>query len=288
MIGPALAAVVVVFLATGAQRRLPPALATWMITVLAVLGSGAAVIGAGVVSLSWLAAMPWLAERVGWCRSFAAAHDAPPAWLGALATAALAAMLCAVTLAVWRDRRRHNDVGPPGVAVLALDEPVAFAAPGGAITVSTGMLRRLDAGERRALFAHERSHAAHHHHRFLRIVQVTSTAAPFLWHLRHRIRFATERWADEDAARFVGDRCVVARAIAHAALATAAPSTVRLGLATFGVVDRVQALLADEGSIGTPPAPAVVAVAVAVVVGLAGSGFQAHHFLAVAGHVCGL
>ncbi len=52
------------------------------------------------------------------------------------------------------------------LAVLDDPAPVAYAVPGrpGRIMASTGLLRALDAGERRAVLAHERSHLRHRHH----------------------------------------------------------------------------------------------------------------------------
>ena len=288
LVGPALGAILVAFISTAAQRRLRPSVAAWTITILAVLASAAAASGAAIVSMPWIVRVPWFADRLGWCRSFASAHDAPPGWLGALATGALVAMLATGVRALWRDRRARRLAAPPGVSVLASDEPVAFTAPGGGITVSTGMLGRLDADERRALFAHERSHARHHHHRFLRTVEVAAAAFPFVGHLRNRVRFATERWADEDAARHVGDRLIVARAIARAALATMGEPAANLGLAEFGVVERVQALLDDDDTTAAPSMPGLLAGSVAVAGGLAGSSVQLHHLLGLAGHVCGL
>lgn len=288
LMGPALGAVVLAFAASGAQRRLRPAVAAWTITILAVLASTAAAAGAAVVSMPWIVRLPWLADRIGWCRSFASTHDAPPAWLGVAASGALAAMIGAGARALWLDRRMRRLAAPPGVSLLASEQPVAYAAPGGAITVSTGMLSRLDADERRALFAHERSHVRHHHHRFLRTVEVAAAAFPLVGPLRDRVRYATERWADEDAARHVGDRLVVARALARAALATLDEPLPNLALAEFGVVERVEAMVDGDVTASGPSTPGVVAGAMAVVGGLTGSGVQLHHLVGLAGHVCGL
>lgn len=171
------------------------------------------------------------------------------------------------------------------VAVLPDAEAYAYALPArrhdraaaqhsapGRIVVSTAMLARLDSRERRALFAHERAHLAARHHRFLLAVQLAARANPFLLPLRTATEFCTERWADEDAARAVGDRRATARAVGKAALITRrAPLP---GLASFAapgpVPRRVAALLGP-----VPPArswpPALTPAGVAALVAAAGT-----------------
>ncbi|MEV0115260.1 M56 family metallopeptidase [Streptomyces sp. NPDC050844] len=155
------------------------------------------------------------------------------------------------------------------VAVLTDDVPYAYALPGGLrggrrgrIVVSTGLLAGLQPPERRALFAHERAHLAARHHRFLLAAQLAARANPFLRPLRTSLTFTTERWADEDAARAVRDRRVVARAIGKAALASgtgsgagATPAPTLAGLAAPGPVPRrVAALLAPAPTARIRPA----------------------------------
>lgn len=156
------------------------------------------------------------------------------------------------------------------------------------MVVSTGMLGVLDAQERCALLAHERSHLQRRHHRYLRIAGWAGAAVPVLRPLEAHLRFATERWADEDAVVAVGDRRIVARAIARAALAgTRAPTPAVLAMAGTGVTARVQALVSE------PSAPRVAAVAplagaTATLAGITGSSVQLHHLFAFGAHVCGL
>ncbi|MEU6352604.1 M56 family metallopeptidase, partial [Streptomyces sp. NPDC047072] len=91
--------------------------------------------------------------------------------------------------------------------------------------VTTALLAGLRPAERRALFAHERAHLAARHHRFLLVVRLAACANPFLRPLRTAVSYTTERWADEDAARTIGDRRTVARAIGKAALASGGTPT---------------------------------------------------------------
>ena len=69
-------------------------------------------------------------------------------------------------------------------------------------------------------------------------------AMPVLAPLNARLRFAVERWADEDAANEIGDRALVACAIARAALASQSTPRLGLAIADAGVVERVQIMLA--------------------------------------------
>jgi hypothetical protein len=134
--------------------------------------------------------------------------------------------ICARTL--WRHRRvargaRRALAGLPTrfVVVLPEEKPYAYAIPGGPrdrVVVTTALLRGLTSPERRAVFAHERAHLTAGHHRHLLAVRLAARANPFLRPLRTTVVYTTERWADEDAARSVGNRTVVARAIGKAAL----------------------------------------------------------------------
>ena len=104
----------------------------------------------------------------------------------------------------------------------------------------------LAAPERRALLAHERAHLAHGHHWHRGAVTLAVAANPLLAPLRPAIVYATERWADEDAAAQVGDRRHVATALARVALMGRAPAPgLRLALAAQAVPARVSAMLAQ-------------------------------------------
>jgi Zn-dependent protease with chaperone function len=108
------------------------------------------------------------------------------------------------------------------LALLDGDAAVAYAVPGPhrRIVVSTGMLRHLSAGQRRALLAHEESHLRHHH-RYVQLGRLAAAANPLLRPVSRAIDLAVERWADENAAGEVGDRRTVALALATAALPSA-------------------------------------------------------------------
>src|SRR5690606_14740688 len=80
----------------------------------------------------------------------------------------------------------------------------------------------------------------------LHATRLAAAANPLLRPLVRVVSTSIERWADEDAARDIGDRRLAARALARAALLTsgrAGPSGA-LAVADHAVVHRVRALLA--------------------------------------------
>ena len=135
------------------------------------------------------------------------------------------------------------------------------------------MLRALDSRERRVLIAHERSHLRRGHHRYIRLTELAVAAVPVLAPLKARVRFAVERWADEDAAVEVGDRRSVARAIGAGRLGVGfETATTRFGHCRRGTVERAELLLAGPGSRRAPLIEAMFAcVVVAGVLGLIAS-----------------
>jgi Zn-dependent protease with chaperone function len=188
-------------------------------------------------------------------------------------------------------RRRWNQLAPrtsgrnDDVEVVASNEALAYAVPGrpGHVVVTTAMLRSLDPEERSVLLAHEHAHLARGHHRYVRIVHAAAAALPLLRPLRSQIRFATERWAGEDAALAVGDRSLVARAIAAAALArTSTAPTTAYAMADVAVVERVRALLETDSRHRADRAAGSFAAAGALAI----AALQLHHLVSFAIHVC--
>jgi Zn-dependent protease with chaperone function len=229
-------------------RRVRPQTATRLITLLGALSAIATVWTLLVVAAENVAQLHGIAERLSWCGDAVADHREAMTPIGAIALLGLVA----ISGSAWRVRRRQLKLRAPAgageIAIVGSDEPTAFALPGrpGRIVVSTSMLQALDADEQRVLFAHERAHLRHHHHRYLRLTQLATATLPALAPLNARVRLATERWADEEAVRDIGNRDVVARAIARAALAqTNAPAS-GMGMAGTGVLERVESLLEGE------------------------------------------
>ncbi|BCJ47630.1 membrane protein [Actinoplanes ianthinogenes] len=135
-----------------------------------------------------------------------------------------------------------------GMAVADWAEPMAVAVPGtarqpGHLLVTTGILRLLDADERRVMFAHEQAHLDHRHHRLVAAAAAAAALNPLLTPVRDAVAYLVERWADEEAAAQVGDRRLTAKAVARAALAGSGPKPMTtLGIDGGAVVRRVHAL----------------------------------------------
>ena len=147
------------------------------------------------------------------------------------------------------------------------EHPAAFTVPlRGAIVVSAGMLRLLPADERRALLAHEDAHLRRFHAGYVMAAALAAAANPLVRPVAREVRLAVELWADQLAAREVGDGRVVARALARASLgATGRPerSAVRLAAADTDVSTRVRALLSCAPRFRPWAAAATVALALA-------------------------
>ena len=213
---PALVAVAALVIAGSVHRDLPPRAAAFILT-----GAIVAAAATTIWSIALLAA-DFLLDRFGWCRESLHGHVHVPAVLGVAALATVACGAMSVMRSLSRQRRARRGPIPEGdLFVIQSQRPTAFAVPGRHphVVVSTGMLDLLDSDEQRAMLAHERAHLRHHHHRLIVATEVAASTLPPLWPPARRVRFATERWADQDAAREVGDANIVARAIARAALA---------------------------------------------------------------------
>ncbi|CAI7976861.1 MULTISPECIES: M56 family metallopeptidase [unclassified Parafrankia] len=159
-----------------------------------------------------------------------------PRWLSWASLVAFCAQVGAVGATVRRQRlglrsARAQAAALPGAAevVVVPDDRVdAFALPGspGRIVVTSGMMSALTAEQREIVIAHERAHLAARHHRFSFAARLAAAAHPGLRAVAPTLEYAVERWADEDAARVIRDRRVVARAISTAALLTTSPHAV--------------------------------------------------------------
>lgn len=151
-------------------------------------------------------------------------------------------------------RLRAAGTAEYGLVVADWSAPLAVAVPGrrgrdGHLLVTAGMLRLLDADERRVVFAHEQAHLVHRHHRLVAAAAAAAALNPLLVPVRDTVAYLVERWADEDAAVAVDDRDLTAQAVARAALATvgSGPASA-LGINGGAALQRVRAL--------TEPVPA--------------------------------
>ncbi|MFJ9416937.1 M56 family metallopeptidase [Streptomyces sp. NPDC101227] len=280
-----------------AEQHLHPRGSTRLLTLLAAVLGLCSTLCLGLLMVVGTAQLPGNPLPDGWSDPQVRAAVPYAEVAGAAAILALAAALTSCGTALRRHRRirarthRALDMLPGGsdTAVLPDDEPYAYAVPGtpgrlgrpgrpGRIAVSRGMLRSLDGDERRALFAHERAHLNCRHHRYLLLVRLAGCVNPLLLPLRSAVAFSTERWADEEAARAVGDRRLTARAVGKAALVSRPaphPELAHFAAPEPGPVPRrVAALLAP-----VPPArswpPALTPAGLAALVAAAGTAASA-------------
>ena len=199
---------VIVAAATGLSallvpRRVRPDTAARLITALVLLCFGAALWTLLLVVTANVLQLHGVAERLAWCGDVVTRHRGSFTPIGLVALGAVIAASGSAARVRVRQRRQRASSGDRELAIIASDQPVAYALPGrpGQVVVSTGMLRSLDPQERRVLIAHERSHLRRQHHRYIRVTELAVAALPVLAPLNARLRFALERWADEEIGR---------------------------------------------------------------------------------------
>ncbi|MEW1774294.1 M56 family metallopeptidase [Streptomyces sp. NPDC086777] len=243
------------------EGRLHPRAATRLLTAVAVVMAGCSTLCLALLMVVGTAQLPGNPLPDGWSDPEVLAAVPHDAIAGRAAIPALAAVAVLGGHTLHRHRRvtrraRRTLTALPGRAVAVLPDSTAYAyALPDRIVVTTALLDGLAPGERRALFAHERAHLTARHHRHLLAVHLAARANPFLRPLRTAVRYTAERWADEEAARSVGDRRTVARAIGKAALLSAGtPAPTPAAVAATGPVPRrVAALLGPAPVVRSRP-----------------------------------
>jgi Zn-dependent protease with chaperone function len=264
-------------------ERLPPRMATWLLTLSALVLAAAT--GAGLALLALAAAMrePMFATMGKLSAHAMSRIDTAPLQLGVIAAALLAGAVLSVLRAAWlrtsalvsAHQEARSLSGDGRLLVIVEDDRAdAYAVPGrpARIVVTSGMLDSLTEAETGVLLAHERAHISARHYLFTAAARLSAAANPLLRPLAAAVSYSVERWADEQAAVVTGNRQLAARAIAKAALAAAATQPGRVGkahvLAVAGERDelrrsgavprRVNALL------GPPPRRRFVLLALAI------------------------
>jgi hypothetical protein len=242
-------------LARAVAPRLPPRAASWVLTASCLVLAAASTLTLALQAFAGLTLVPAIARAGHWSPDVLRGADSVNVPISVACGMVLIALgvafaRVAVRYVRWtRELTRELDEhgSGPGVVYLPGDEPVAFSAlgRGGRIAISSGMLTALDPRERRALLAHEQAHLRLRHHHFLIAVTLSATLNPLLRPLCAAARFALERWADETAAARVGDRTLVAKALAKAALAGRPENAFALAATGGPVPSRVTALLAN-------------------------------------------
>jgi hypothetical protein len=262
-------------------RRLPPALATWLLSAGALVAATASTASLGLIALVGAAQAPSASAEGQWSKAVLASASGVPTWAGvvaALLVVALAgrfvraaarrgsALLCAHRLAAA--------LPAPGgeLAVIDADARGALAVPGrpGRIVITTGMLRSLDGAQRRALLAHERAHLARGHHWHQSAAVLACAANPLLWRVPAALELCCERWADEDAAS-VSARSTVAAALTRVAATRRTGPSVVLAAGAGDIASRIGALAepAPRPARWSTAAGALLLAAIAIAVAVA-------------------
>jgi Zn-dependent protease with chaperone function len=259
-------------------RRLAPAVATRIIAPASLFVAASGVFILAVLAFTWLGQFPLVAATGAWSAS-ALRTDSPippgPALLsGVLVTFAVSSAVLTVArhvralVAVHRACRDLTEVG--GLVVLDEARPDAFTTPqpAGRVVVTTGLLRALNHRERRVLLAHETSHLAHRHVWWNLAADLAAAVNPLLRPTARAVETSVERWADEDAARTVGDRRLVAATLLRVAqlqarFAVTASNTIGPAATGGDVAARVRALLQPPPRRRPMAAAAVFAVLLA-------------------------
>ncbi|WP_030829919.1 M56 family metallopeptidase [Streptomyces hygroscopicus] len=274
-----------------AEQHLHPRTATRLLTLVGAVLAVCSTLCLGLLVVVGTAQLPGNPLPDSWSDPEVRAAVPYDVVAGKVAIGALAAVAAACTATCLRHVRVRRSAqlalaGLPEspVAVLPDGKAYAYALPGtsgrtgkpGRIVVSTGMLDSLNAGERRALIAHEHAHLTGHHHRYLLAAQLAARANPLLRPLRAAVDYCAERWADEEAAREVGDRRVTALAVGKAALVSrGTPAPTLAGFAAPGPVPRRVAALLGPVPPARPWPPTWTAAGLALWVAAVGTAASA-------------
>ena len=270
-------------------RHLAPSVGVVTLTVSVGLAMSAATLLLVQLAAAGISEIPVVSDALGWCRAlYGGDHGASPI-VGSVSLLLLGIMgfrMSHYGRRVVQDHRSFGDLD--GIEVMRSDQPLAFAVPGrrGGVVISDSLLSSLDRDERRVVLAHEGAHLRHRHHLYIHLVGACAAGLPFLGPLARKVRFLTERWADEVAADRVGSREFVARTIARVALLPSQETRSHaLSIGGGDVVTRFEALVTP-----LPPATAHVTLlgSSLVTVAVLGLILQLHHlidFVTHAGHL---
>ncbi len=233
-------------LARPLSDRLPPRHATWLLTGAATVLAACATLALALLVASAAVRLPPVASLGHISMAVLGPDTAYGISVGMLAGILLgaAAVTAATFLIRWyrgmADAYRAAGRLPGRGQAVVLDDQAAsaYALPGrpGRIVVTAGMLEALDDTGRAALLAHERAHLAGFHHLFTSAARLAAAVNPLLRPAARAVEYTVERWADEEAAEVVGDRCLVAHAIGRAALAATRRRPPRAMPAVLGAV----------------------------------------------------
>jgi beta-lactamase regulating signal transducer with metallopeptidase domain len=278
---PALLAAAVGVFAKPCARAMQPRTATWAVTFFAVVASLCSTYALATMAAMAVGRLDDVADVGGWAPDALTGPSAAPIAVAAPTAVALAvavswavATLSTAVRAVVRVERLSRRPHSQRVAVIPSQRVDAYAVGGitaGQIVVTTAMLAELSEAEFGILLEHENAHLRLRHHLFKTTVRLAVCLNPLLRPAAAAVEESAERWADECAAREVGDRRLVAQAVARAALAAQRRTRGVPAVSPFGtsaVMMRVDSLLNPPS---TRRGSAVVSAAALVVAASLGS-----------------
>ncbi|WP_116949035.1 M56 family metallopeptidase [Jiangella endophytica] len=254
------------------------AMLAWMLVLPATYGTVIAAALSLVLHLPPIAAAlhAWLPGHTdALLRSYAHLGGRPlDAVVGGVAASVVTGAVLAVVISARRsaaDRRRYladlglvaRPVGLPGVLVVDVPQPAAYAVPGrpGAVVLTSAARDALDAAELTAVLAHERTHLRARHARLLGVAATFARAGwlPGARDSHRSLRLLAELHADDAAARSTSP-LVVAGALLK--LGRAATPEAGIGIGAVGMVARVERLLERTVPHRRPLAPVAMVGAV--------------------------
>lgn len=283
------AAVTVVLGASAGLIRWPlrPMLVARGLSAIALVVVATVVLVLGAVAAGFAARSALVLSLIEWC-PVVPLHHRVGVIEGILSAAGLVIVAGRARIVLQRWHLAIEGTQGRRLAIIESDEPVAYAAPGdpGCVVVSRALLAGLEPRERQVVLAHERAHLHLRHHRYLLTGEIAAAVVPLLRPLAAQIRLATECSADEAAAAAMGgDRRLVARTIARAAVNRAAHRRLVPAFNGGGVPLRVNALIGPAH----PPVVvnlAVVVASTAVGLTLVAGSTQVHHLVELIEHIC--
>ena len=225
---PYLVSIVLRLAAPSVVRCLPPSVSVPLLTAAALASALAGGIGLSAVAVLSLAQLPRIAGLLHVSSRWLGDHAVAPAGAGLLVGLLVAGLLLASAVRLARSgqallvaARAARRMPGDGELVVVEDAAVAaYAVSGlpGRIVVSRALMQHLAATERRAVLAHEAAHLAGHHQLYIQASELAAVGDPLLRPVAAAVQLGVERWADERAAAELGDRRLVARALARTAL----------------------------------------------------------------------
>ena len=225
-------------------RHVRPSFGARLLLAASALAAGAVLVTASLVALPLAGQSDALADYGHWSEAAFAPGSRSARALALIGAVTVAFMLLRGAREL-RDQRRARaaasmfrvDVGASHgeVVVAASDEPDAMALASGVIVVTAGLVRALDAEQRRAVLAHERAHLTFRHHRYLQAGRFVVAVNPLLSSVPEALVHLTERWADEEAARATS-RATTAAALETVAVLAADAKSPRLGVLRAAMV----------------------------------------------------